>query len=182
MQHTTTASLSHASSESGRDAIGTYHCTACSKSFKNACGWKRHENGVHGHSDTEWVCMLRGFIMPEGECVFCQSKAEEMAHFDMHNIHDCLGRDVHERTFARKDLLKQHIQQKHVTEAENPVSKAFQVLQEWRKEVDAIQIKSSVLWCGFCTCMCDSVVDRMEHVAEHFRNGYNIDGWVHLTI
>ncbi|KAH5284536.1 hypothetical protein HBI70_059090 [Parastagonospora nodorum] len=181
-QQTPTASPSHISSDSGLDTRKTYHCTACPKSFENAYGWKRHETGVHGHSDTEWVCMLHGSVTPNGECVFCHDHIENMAHFDMHNIHACLKKDMHERTFARKDLLKQHIQQKHLAEVEEPVSKTFQVPQVWETEVDAIHIKNEALWCGFCTYMCDSVADRMEHVAEHFRNGYDMEGWVHLTM
>ncbi|KAH4371521.1 hypothetical protein HBI56_109320 [Parastagonospora nodorum] len=180
-QQTPTAPPSHISSESGLDTRKTHHCTACPKSFENAYGWKRHETGVHGHSDTEWICMLHGSVTPNGECVFCHDHIENMAHFDMHNIHACLKKDMHERTFARKDLLKQHIQQKHLAEAEESVSKTFQVPQVWETEVDAIHIKNEALWCGFCTYMCDSVADCMEHVAEHFRNGYDMDGWVHLT-
>lgn len=181
-QRAPNASPIHASSEIGPGATRIYHCTACPKSFKNAYSWKRHELAVHGYDDTEWVCMRLGSVTSEGDCVFCHNSEKNMTHTDMHKIHDCLGKDVHDRTFACKNLLKQHIQQKHLAGTEDLVSKAFQVPEVWKKDVDAINIKSEALWCGFCTYICESVANRVEHVSEHFRDGYDMDGWVHLTI
>jgi hypothetical protein len=169
------------SSDRGTNASKPYHCTACCKSFKDAYGWRRHESGVHGYSDTEWVCMLTGIITQETTCIFCSEVVNNIKHFDNHDVQKCLSRPICDRTFARKDLLKQHVQQVHLTAAEQTVSKFFQVPKAWAQAVDRARLNSAAVWCGFCLCTCTSVTERMEHVAEHFRNGHDIQNWIPMT-
>jgi hypothetical protein len=135
---------------------------------------------MHGYNVTEWMCILDGIVTPEGDCIFCHDLVDDMSHFVMHDVHDCLGKNSHERTFARKDLLKQHIQQKHLAGEDKLVLKTFQIPQAWSKEDEVMSFKSEALWCGFCPCMCDSVRERMYHVAEHFQDGYDISFWIPL--
>lgn len=159
------------SSDSDLRVANVYECTACCKSFKNSYGWKRHEAGVHGYTDTEWVCMLNQTAMLGSKCFFCSETITSMKHFDIHDIQTCLDKDICQRTFTRKDLLKQHIQQMHC------VSQAFQVPKAWSQKVDSSQIVQQGLWCGFCLTMRSSITERMDHVAKHFRDGCNIESW-----
>jgi hypothetical protein len=169
------------SSDSGTDATKPYHCTVCRNSFKDVYGWKRHESGVHGFIDTEWVCMLTDAITQGITCIFCSHIVHDLSHFDSHDIHKCLNKTICDRTFARKDLLKQHVQQVHLAAAEKPVLKAFQVPKEWSQEVEPARIHPAAVWCGFCLYTCTSVNERMKHVAEHFENGYEMQDWIPFT-
>lgn len=175
----TSSELTHSSpnksSDNGPDVTNIYSCTACCcKPFKNVYGWKRHEFGVHGHNDSEWVCMLDGDITLGSKCVFCNEVVHEMSHFDIHSIQTCLSKDICDRTFARKDLLKQHVLQMH------GVTEVFEVPKIWSREVDFPRINPKALWCGFCSSTFNSVTGRMNHVAAHFQNGSSIEVWESL--
>jgi hypothetical protein len=169
------------SSDGGTDATKPYHCTACRKSFKDVYGWKRHESGVHGYNDTEWVCMLDGTTTQGTTCIFCSEIVNDIHHFDTHDIHKCLNKAICDRTFARKDLLKQHVQQVHLAATEKLVLKAFQVPKAWSQPVDPMRINPAAVWCGFCLDTCPSVTERMKHVAEHFQDGYDMQDWIPVT-
>ncbi|KAH7400603.1 hypothetical protein DE146DRAFT_781120 [Phaeosphaeria sp. MPI-PUGE-AT-0046c] len=172
----TPSELAHSSpsrsSDNGPDITKIYSCTACCcKPFKNAYGWKRHELGVHGHNDIEWVCMMGGDIMLGSKCVLCFEVVHDASHFNTHSIQTSLAKDICDRTFARKDLLKQHVLQMH------GVSESFEVPKIWSQEVEPTRIKQLALWCGFCSSTFESVAERMSHVAAHFQNGFSIDAW-----
>jgi uncharacterized Zn-finger protein len=166
------------SSDHGPDVEKPFKCTVCRKSFVDAYGWKRHESSVHGYSDIEWVCMLSGTGSPGTECLFCSAIIHDFHHFDDHDIQSCLNKSICDRTFTRKDLLKQHVQQIHLATTDESISRAFKVPQAWSQEVDVTRIKKEALWCGFCLSACDTIGERMDHVAEHFRNGDDIDNWI----
>jgi uncharacterized Zn-finger protein len=169
------------SSDNRIDAKKPYHCTVCRKSFKDVYGWKRHESSVHGYSDIEWVCMLSGYGMPGQKCVFCSDTINDFRHFEEHDVKSCLDKNICDRTFSRKDLLKQHVQQIHLATADDSVSRSFRVPKAWSQEVETARIKHQALWCGFCLTTCDSIEERMDHVAEHFRKGRDIEEWIPLT-
>lgn len=88
-----------------------------------------------------------------------------------HNIAVCFRKDQAARTFARKDLLKQHVQQKHVVHVDDKTKRAFVVPDGWVQDVDASRSDPASLWCGFCLKFLNSTATRMEHVAAHFRGG-----------
>jgi hypothetical protein len=169
------------SSGNRTDAKKPYHCTVCRESFKDVYGWKRHESSVHGYSDIEWVCMLTGYGAPGQKCVFCSDIIHDFHHFEEYDVQSCLDKSVCDRTFSRKDLLKQHVQQIHLATANDSVSRSFKVPKAWSQEVETAHIKNESLWCGFCLTACDSIGERMDHVAEHFRNGDDIEDWIPLV-
>jgi hypothetical protein len=178
-----TSSSPQISSDNGIETKRPYHCTVCRQSFKDVYGWKRHESSVHGYSDVEWVCMLSGHCAPGEKCIFCSDTINDLRHFKEHDVQSCLNKSICDRTFARKDLLKQHVQQKHfaTTDKAISISKAFKVPKTWSQRVDTARIKNETLWCGFCLTACDSIGERMDHVAEHFRNGDDIEDWIPLV-
>jgi hypothetical protein len=176
------SSSPHTSSASSISSAKPYHCTVCCKSFAKSYEWKRHESSVHGYNNTEWVCMLGGLTMAGMECVFCSDIVDDFHHFDDHDMQSCLDKSMCDRTFARKDLLKQHVQQKHLANAEESVSKAFQIPEAWSQEVHVACIKKEALWCGFCLSSYNFISERMDHVAEHFRKGDDIEAWIPHTI
>ncbi|OAL00243.1 hypothetical protein IQ06DRAFT_293638 [Phaeosphaeriaceae sp. SRC1lsM3a] len=166
-----TYSSPNKSSDNGPDVSNMYNCTACYKPFKNFYGWKRHEFGVHGHNDIEWVCMLDGDILLGSKCVFCTQVVYDMSHFGIHGIQVCLAKDICDRSFARKDLLKQHVLQMH------GVTEAFEVPKIWSREVEFHRINPLAFWCGYCSSTFNSVDERMNHIDAHVQNGSNLGTW-----
>jgi hypothetical protein len=149
-----------------RESDAPFSCTVveCTRSFKSAFDWKRHEAGVHGHSDREWICMLTDGFKSRSECVFC-------------SIAPCSDKCIVERTFFRKDLLKQHVLHAHLAGEHTLVRKNFQVPQDWSRVVESSAVRPDSCWCGFCGLSFESVTTRMDHVAQHFREGLDMRAW-----
>ncbi|KAF1842006.1 uncharacterized protein K460DRAFT_398110 [Cucurbitaria berberidis CBS 394.84] len=168
------------SSDSAYDVIKAYHCTVCPGTFKDAYGWKRHESSVHGFNDTEWTCMLHETILINLKCIFCSEHVDDIDidHFDQHDIQLCMNKSCSDRTFARKDLLKQHVRHVHLASAPASIMQTFKVPKIWSKATDGALANPDALWCGFCLLMHESITTRMEHVAQHFRDGQDMATWV----
>ncbi|PSN67351.1 hypothetical protein BS50DRAFT_390024 [Corynespora cassiicola Philippines] len=175
------SSLGHSpkSSDPSQEASKTYHCTVCPKSFQQEWGWRRHEYSVHKFQVEKWTCMLNDMhLLSDLTCAFCGEKVDELDHFGRHNVQFCLQQDPTNRTFARKDGLKQHVGQIHLKAADESVKKTFKVPRSWASRVNASESHPDSLWCGFCLSVMDSTASRMDHVAEHFRCGYDMSWWI----
>jgi uncharacterized Zn-finger protein len=175
------SSSSPPSDDVSKNATNKYMCTACPRSFKNASDWKRHESGVHGFHLTEWICMLDECIVnTSSKCIFCAKPVNNMnylTHVHQHRVMNCSGRDVAPRTFARKDALTQHVLGMHVSSVENEDKKRFRVPDTWAKDVGDMQSSPDAVWCGFCLRSFPSTSERMDHVAQHFRDGLDLTFW-----
>lgn len=155
----------------------SYHCTMCPTSFGKPYEWRRHESAVHGFRTVEWICMLNGPMPDNLTCAFCSENFPSSDHIDQHDIIKCLDKGESDRTFFRKDLLKQHIRQAHLADMEPSARKAFKVPDCWAKDVDADRPDLRSLWCGFCQTTFASTATRMDHVVKHFRNGARMSSW-----
>jgi hypothetical protein len=155
-------------------------CTVagCFRSFKNASDWKRHEAGVHGYDDHEWICMLTEAFKSQSECVFCLEPIDSIDHLSSHAIAPCSDKSIIERSFFRKDLLKQHILHVHLAGEPHAVRRNFKVPQEWSREVESSAVIPGSRWCGFCGCVFETTAKRMDHVAQHFREGQDMTNWI----
>jgi hypothetical protein len=169
--------LPKASNDCDADVRKPYHCTVCPKSFKDVYAWKRHESGVHDHVDTHWTCMLDDAITIGTKCVFCSDTVDDLQHFDRHDLHACTSKNKSERTFARKDLLKQHIQHVHLAIANDYTKRGFKPPDQWSEKTTSLT-NPDALWCGFCQFMFESTDARMNHVAQHFRGGLDMTTWI----
>ncbi|CAN9178436.1 unnamed protein product [Alternaria alternata] len=168
------------SSDGSGDTANRYHCTVCPrKSFKNPYSWKRHEAGVHHFGSTRWFCLLNNAAtMPGMKCVFCSDTVHDMSHFDQHNIQVCLAKDKSARVFDRKDGLKQHVVGAHLYTANDYTKRGFEPPDIWSETEDGFSPNPDGLWCGFCKCSFETTIARMDHVAQHFRDGLQISKWV----
>lgn len=154
-----------------------FHCTVCTKFFKDMYGWRRHEAGVHTFHTVGRICMLNGHSADGNSCAFCSELDPDPSHMDQHSISTCLHKPLDERTFYREDHLKQHIVQVHLTDMESSAKRAFKVPRSWARDVDADGSDTRSLWCGFCRETFASTAKRMDHVAEHFRSGMSMNHW-----
>ncbi|KAF2687462.1 hypothetical protein K458DRAFT_429374 [Lentithecium fluviatile CBS 122367] len=184
---TSSPSASEELSAPTQESKKPYQCTSCLQSFKDAYGWKRHEIGVHGFHVQEWICMnevvlidgilLHGILLDGNLCVLCGQEVLSFDHFQQHNVNSCLNKEQAERTFARKDLFRQHVRQVHLTTADEDTKKRFVVPESWVQDVDATRSSPASLWCGFCQLFLDSTAIRMDHIADHFRDGLDMNTW-----
>lgn len=170
------------SSNAALAASSIYHCTVCLRSFRKAYEWRRHESAVHGFHPTKWICMLNG-PLPDGlSCAFWPKFLPKAEHDQEHNILKCLNKHLDERTFPRKDQLKQHILQVHLTDMDPSSKKQFKVPESWAQNIDANCSEPRSLWCGFCKASVESTARWMDHVAKHFRSGANMSNWKPLGL
>ncbi|KAF6833952.1 C2H2 type zinc finger domain-containing protein [Colletotrichum plurivorum] len=142
-----------------------YQCTFCTETFRTKHDWQRHEKSLHMPLE-KWTCSPDGptAVNPDtGQrcCVFCGEVEPSQAHLDDHNPSAC-----QERTFNRKDHLKQHVRLVHNSGLVDWVAKL------WRVAVPDIKSR-----CGFCNALLDTWSFRADHLADHFKMGQDISNW-----
>ncbi|KAJ6089850.1 hypothetical protein N7467_005066 [Penicillium canescens] len=149
-----------------------YQCTFCTRSFKKKHDWTRHEKSVHITLDS-WVCtpnlteLQQYFDLQPSECPFCDVLFPVPTHMEEHEFHVCADKSVGERSFSRKDYVWQHLRKFHSC-TKIPVSD----LDAWRGS--GANVKSS---CGFCGCRLSTWTARVDHLADHFKNGSRMHQW-----
>lgn len=158
-----------------------FQCTFCFKYLKDRYEWKRHEASYHVLA-TKWICMPENTFISNGSCVFCEIALPSPSHDCSQNIHTCLTRSLDDRTFTRKDHLKQHIQQVHLQNTRgHPLNRktniSIRVPPSWRFDRDATEFDAKALWCGFCKTNLETWAQRVEHVSEHFQQGGSMTTW-----
>ncbi|EEY16169.1 conserved hypothetical protein [Verticillium alfalfae VaMs.102] len=133
--------------------------------------WQRHEKSLH-LSLERWECSPDGPIFRnahfEPACVYCGvvEGFNMDAHLQSHNYEACHIRTPEERTFYRKDHLRQHLRLIHQVQLE-PL-----LMKSWKTEV--MEVRSR---CGFCSLALSTWTDRVDHLAEHFKNGMTMADW-----
>ncbi|KAF5022966.1 hypothetical protein F66182_4978 [Fusarium sp. NRRL 66182] len=147
-----------------------FQCTFCTETFRAKHDWQRHENSLHLPLE-RWVCSPEGprgckTDSPEARCVFCGHGSPDDAHIESHNYSACKNRPIQERTFNRKDHLNQHLKLVHNAKfAEWP-------MRQWKAPPPAIRSR-----CGFCNLVMEAWVDRVHHLADHFKTGKTMADW-----
>lgn len=162
--------LPRQSDEPLNQPLKTFQCTFCTETFRTKHDWQRHEKSLH-LSLERWVCCPDGSKDVNTEsgapsCVFCGLANPDDAHIESHNYSGCMERTQEERTFYRKDHLRQHLKLVH------NVKFLSWSMDKWR--VNTPQIRSR---CGFCGIVMDSWSIRVDHLAEHFKTGNTMADW-----
>ncbi|KAL8409699.1 hypothetical protein RB594_007957 [Gaeumannomyces avenae] len=150
--------------------LKTFQCTFCTETFRTKHDWGRHEKSLH-LSLERWVCCPKGAKAFNQEakqiqCVFCGDANPDEAHLDTHNFAPCQEKSRDERTFYRKDHLRQHLKLVHNAKF-TPWS-----MTSWEETTAEIRSR-----CGFCGIIMDSWSIRVEHLAEHFKTGNTMADW-----
>ncbi|KPM45584.1 hypothetical protein AK830_g926 [Neonectria ditissima] len=145
-----------------------FQCTFCCDSFKSKYDWSRHEKSLH-LSLEGWVCTPHGgaVLSPStgrSHCAYCNVLDPTLEHLETHNYSLCqAGAPPH--LFNRKDHLVQHLRLAHQLET-------LPIIDDWKVEAPPM-----VSRCGFCNTMMDTWQDRVDHLAQHFREGKTMDDW-----
>lgn len=152
-----------------------FQCTFCRINLSSK-SWKRHEEIRH-LPQVVWICMATGPVIESTDavtgqrkrtCGFCLDEVEE-ACLRPHRIQECLLRPSEQRTFLRKDNLRQHFRNFH------PFAKLNdKVAERWKLR----PTYSSKLWlCGFCGEAFADWNARAKHIGKHFLEGLTMDSW-----
>ncbi|KAF5227352.1 hypothetical protein FAUST_11829 [Fusarium austroamericanum] len=146
-----------------------FQCTFCTESFKMKHTWTRHEKTQH-LSLEQWECTPAGPTTlnerSETVCVYCGAANPEATHFETHNHDLCHKRDKSERTFYRKDHLRQHLRLVHGSE-----------FRKWPMEDWKVKHEDILSRCGFCDIRMTTWSERARHLAEHFKEGMTMADW-----
>ncbi|KIH90179.1 homeobox and c2h2 transcription factor [Sporothrix brasiliensis 5110] len=150
--------------------LKTYQCTFCTETFKTKHDWQRHEKSLH-LSLERWVCTPQGAtaVHPETKqvcCVFCGEVEPDTEHIESHNFAACQERALGDRTFYRKDHLRQHLKLVH------SVKFMGWSMDQWKVATPEIRSR-----CGFCGIAMDTWTFRIDHLAEHFKTGRTMADW-----
>lgn len=150
--------------------IYTYQCTFCTETFKTKHDWQRHEKSLH-LSLERWVCTPGGPIQTCMEsdspaCVYCGLGNPSPEHIEQHNDFVCAEKPSEEKTFYRKDHLRQHLNIVHDAK-----------FQKWSMNTWKVATPKIRSRCGFCGIVMDSWDSRVEHIAQHFKNGKSMADW-----
>ncbi|KAM3088387.1 hypothetical protein ACMFMG_000032 [Clarireedia jacksonii] len=148
----------------------TFQCTFCTESFKTKHDWQRHEKSLH-LSLERWICCPEGPTQFSAEtnqptCVYCSLPNSSKDHAEMHNHSSCAERPLGERTFYRKDHLRQHLHLVH------NVKFVPWSMESWKAITPDIRSR-----CGFCGIIMESWTTRVDHLAEHFKAGRSMADW-----
>ncbi|KAH8820090.1 hypothetical protein F5884DRAFT_661842 [Xylogone sp. PMI_703] len=147
-----------------------FQCTFCTETFKTKHDWQRHEKSLH-LSLERWVCSPNGpaaFNAEYGQpaCVYCGLPSPPKEHFEEHNHSSCAERSEEERTFYRKDHLRQHLNLVHDVK-----------FQSWSMDAWKVATPEIRSRCGFCGLIMDTWGFRVDHLAEHFKSGKSMADW-----
>lgn len=146
-----------------------FQCTFCTETFITKHNWHRHEKSLH-LSLERWECSPEGpTIMGSGgelTCTFCGQTNPDHRHLLEHNYAACQERFPEERVFYRKDHLQQHLRVVHETRfTKHP-------MEGWRREMENVRSR-----CGFCDIQMDTWAYRVDHLADHFKQGKSMADW-----
>lgn len=147
-----------------------YQCTFCTDRFKSKYDWTRHEGTLHLVLE-QWVCTAFGPIVSNAsggvhQCCFCQELNPSLSHLRSHKYDACAEKPVAEKTFYRKDHLRQHLRLVH------GINKIQPLMSAWRRQIISVNSR-----CGFCAEQFTMWSERNEHIAEHFREGVSMRDW-----
>lgn len=149
----------------------TFHCTFCRATFQKKHRWQRHEETIH-LSVHSWTCAPDGPIIIDAaglsRCVFCRESSPSEAHIAEHHFDDCQKRRVEDRTFDRKDHIKQHLGRVHLVTPERLACD----LDQWKTSITEFWSQ-----CGFCGSVLETWPARADHLADHFKVGWTMDDW-----
>jgi hypothetical protein len=144
-----------------------FQCTFCTDTFPAKYDWQRHEKSLHLALE-KWTCSPNGGIVVVGGnkiCSFCRALNPGVDHLEEHNLSTCQEKTVQERTFYRKDHLRQHLRLMHDVKFDTS-------MEAWKSTTSEIKSR-----CGFCPKVFRTWQERIDHLAAHFKAGADMSQW-----
>lgn len=152
-----------------------YFCTFCGERFDRRDSWRRHEESKHV-TRTTWTCSPHPTAWKiQRQCLYCPVLYPSADHIQGHRQKECLDRPQEERIFYRKDHLKQHIRNAH--HSGHHYADVGPSFERWKGDTEPLPKDSFALRCGFCGLQCACWEERVAHIAQHYRDGYDLSDW-----
>ncbi|KAF4456889.1 hypothetical protein F53441_1100 [Fusarium austroafricanum] len=149
--------------------VHRFQCTFCTETFKLKHTWQRHERTQH-LSLEQWECSPFGPTVINEQsgkvCVYCGLTNPDNTHLESHNHDLCHKRERGERVFYRNDHLRQHLRLVHGSEF------LKWPMEQWKSKNEAVLSR-----CGFCDMNMATWSERVNHLAEHFKDGRTMADW-----
>ncbi|KAI0535038.1 hypothetical protein GGR58DRAFT_515665 [Xylaria digitata] len=146
-----------------------FQCTFCTETFRTKYNWQRHEKSFH-LSLEKWQCTPNGPTFVDSNfgpaCVYCGLVNPDTSHLAGHQHTACQDRLIEERTFFRKDHLRQHLKLVHNTQFR------AEPMERWKCEGQEVRSR-----CGFCGLIMSDWTERCDHIADHFKTGETLSSW-----
>jgi hypothetical protein len=117
------------------------------------------------------------YTLSDPTCALCGDTNSSPTHFDdVHDFGICADRPVGERTFGRKDHFWQHLQKFHrcTTTSSSSKEDVLRRLDRLCRSQPRTQVRSR---CGFCQVVLQTWEQRVQHLAEHFKQGCRMSQW-----
>ncbi|KAI9868584.1 MAG: hypothetical protein M1830_005512, partial [Pleopsidium flavum] len=148
--------------------VRIFQCTFCTDSFPAKYDWQRHEKSLHLALE-KWTCAPMGGVTQTTDghmvCVFCNVPDPPPSHLETHNYTVCEEKTLLDRTFYRKDHLRQHLRLVHDCNFDP-------AMENWKST--SLNIRSC---CGFCPKIFTTWQCRVDHLAAHFKAGADMSHW-----
>lgn len=119
------------------------------------------------------------------ECPFYSTSEPSADHSCPHSYFECSQKPIEERTFTRKDHLKQHILRVHLKQRplfvhqkwdSNVIEGLDNLLDGWH-QVSLLDPGDPELHCGFCGMWFDEWKTQVNHVEDHFKEDLDLSCW-----
>ncbi|KAK7964521.1 hypothetical protein PG988_011495 [Apiospora saccharicola] len=151
-----------------------YPCTVCRSLFSKRYQWERYETSAH-FAYERWIC---GRTMSQDANQDCPICATGDIHRSMlqcgHRFRDCLRKPEANRTFYRRDAIKQHLDGFHCKNQKWPTDTVRLQLDDWK--VNSNPTATSLV-CHFCCHQPRNYEARIQHISSHFEKGMDISQW-----
>ncbi|KAJ5337824.1 hypothetical protein N7452_004552 [Penicillium brevicompactum] len=157
----------NSSNRRNTEFVRSFQCTFCTECFSTKHDWERHETSIH-LTLNKWTCSPHGGVVEQNSlsiCVFCSAANPDRKHLETHNLTNCLERDIQERVFYRKDHLNQHLRLMHHAKFQS-------CMERWQSSITEIKSR-----CGFCGSIFQTWQERVDHLADHFKNAASMAQW-----
>lgn len=148
-----------------------FQCTFCTDRFRTRYDWTRHEGSIHLVLE-KWTCVALGTTYldtSDGElmrCSMCDAANPTDQHVQSHRSSECAAKPINQRSFYRRDHLRQHLRAHH------NVNDILPSMKQWKSKLERLKSR-----CGFCGDTFTLWSERNDHIADHFRVGAQMKDW-----
>lgn len=156
---------------SAEDDNRSFQCTFCTERFRTRYDWTRHESTIHLVLE-KWTCLALGTTYIDVDngglrrCAMCDAANPTDHHLQSHRSSECAVKSTSQRSFYRRDHLRQHLRAHH------NVNDFLPSMKRWKSAFGRLKSR-----CGFCGDTFTLWSDRNDHIADHFRSGAQMKDW-----
>jgi len=164
-------------------SVASYTSVCSTSSRRGRRRWRQSFSIRDPYKDPQKPTSGRDF-----RCTFCGERFSRRYEWNRHeeSVHvprtcwictrpECVDKPDNERSFFRKDHLIQHLRRSHKL-LESDIN-SLPSLDEWKSSTPPLDPFDQALHCGFCGHRSKSWGERVDHIADHVKNGADWNSW-----